>query len=100
MKTLHNSDIAGTKVNVPDVKVVGDGNLFHLLAKASSKSEGWMKSTKAMVVPGGCVVQVSTQQGDHVAEALVFVPQTGLGPDINGGRKLVPGNSLGGKVVK
>jgi len=33
-----------------------------------------MKSTKAMEVPGGCVVQVTTQQGDDVAEALTFVP--------------------------
>ena len=33
-----------------------------------------MKSTKGMAVPGGVVIQVSTQQGDNVAEALVFVP--------------------------
>ena len=61
-KTLHNSDISGTKVNVPDVKVVGDGDMFQLLCKASSEKEGWMKSTKAMAVHTGCVVQVTTQQ--------------------------------------
>lgn len=34
-----------------------------------------MKSTKAMEIEGiGCVVQVTTQQGTNVAEALVFVP--------------------------
>lgn len=34
-----------------------------------------MKSTKAMEIEGvGCVVQVTTQQGDNVAEALTFVP--------------------------
>jgi nitrate reductase NapAB chaperone NapD len=34
-----------------------------------------MKSTKAMEIKGvGCVVQVTTQQGNNVAEALTFVP--------------------------
>jgi hypothetical protein len=34
------------------------------------------------------LVQVSTQQGDSVAEALVFVPHARIVEDINGGRKL------------
>ena len=88
-KTLHNSDISGTRVNVPDVKVVGNGDMFQLLCKASSTQEGWMKSAKAMEVPGGCVVQVTTQQGEQVAEALVFVPGVVIAPDDNNGRKLV-----------
>ncbi len=93
-KTLGNVDIADVRKNVPDVKVVGNGNLFQLLCKASSQSEGWMKSTKAMEVPGGCVVQVTTQQqgftGNYVvAEALTFVPGVRIADDINGGRKLV-----------
>ena len=34
-----------------------------------------MKSTKAMEIEGvGCIVQVTTQQGLNVAEALTFVP--------------------------
>lgn len=49
-------------------------DLFKLLSKAWSHEECWMKSTKAMDVPGGVVIQVSTQQGDNVAEALTFVP--------------------------
>ena len=78
-KTLHNSDISGARQNVKDIKVVGNGDLFQLLCKASSQAEGWMKSTKAMEVTGGCVVQVTTQQrnpdGSYaVAEALTFVP--------------------------
>lgn len=94
MKTLHNSDVSGAKINVKDIVVVGDGDLFKLLCKASSKNEGWMKSTKAMEVPGGCVVQVTTQQtnpdGSYVvAEALTFVPGAFIGADINNGRKLV-----------
>ena len=74
---------------VSDIVVVGDGNMFQLLCKASSKSQGWMKSAKAMQTPSGCVVQVTTQQGDNVAEALTFVPGVKIAEDINSGRKLV-----------
>jgi len=93
-KTLSNSDISGTRINVPDVEIVGNGDLFQLLCKASSKREGWMKSAKAMQVPNGCVVQVTTQQrnpdgGYSVAEALVWVPNVKIVRDDNGGRKLV-----------
>ena len=74
-KTLHNSTVAGAIKNVADIKVYGDGDTFKLISKASSAKEGWMKSTKAMEIAGvGCVVQVTTQQGDNVAEALTFVP--------------------------
>ena len=95
-KTLHNSDVSGTKVNVPDVKVVGNGDMFRLLSKASSQAEGWMKSCKAMeIAHAGCVVQVTTHQRNHdgtnaVAEALTFVPYVRITFDINSGRKLVP----------
>ena len=79
-KTLHNSDISGARKNVPDIKVVGNGDTFKLLCKASSQAEGWMKSTKAMEIRGlGCVVQVTTQQKNSdgsysIAEAITFVP--------------------------
>jgi hypothetical protein len=74
-KTLGNSDISGAKKNVKDIVVFGDGDLFKLISKAFSKEEGWMKSTKAMEIKGvGCVIQVTTQQGDNIAEALTFVP--------------------------
>ena len=106
MKTLDNISIEDVKSKVPDVKVVGNGDTFRLLCKASSNSEGWMKSSKAMEIPGvGCVVQVTTQQksnissqvglggssGDlwSVAEALVFVPNVHIEDDVNDGRKLV-----------
>jgi hypothetical protein len=81
------ADAAAGKVS--DIKVVGNGDTFALLCKASSKEQGWMKSAKAMQVPGGCVVQVTTQQGSNVAEALCFVPGVVIAEDINGGRKLV-----------
>lgn len=98
-KTLHNSDISGARQNVKDIKVVGDGDLFRLLCKASSESEGWMKSTKAMQTPHGCVVQVTTQQRNidltySIAEALTFVPGTVIVDDENGGRKLVSSSDI------
>lgn len=74
-KTLHNTTASQAKNNVKDIMFWGDGDTFKLISKASSKNEGWMKSTKAMKIDGlGCVVQVSTQQGDNVAEAVTFVP--------------------------
>ncbi len=93
-KTLHNSDVSGAKQNVKDIVVVGNGDMFQLLCKASSQAQGWMKSTKAMEVAGGCVVQVTTQQrnpdGSYaVAEALTFVPGVQIVNDQNNGRKLI-----------
>ncbi|RJE47668.1 hypothetical protein A7K50_03200 [Dehalobacter sp. MCB1] len=78
-KTLDISEVKGAKANISDLKVYGDGDTFHLLCKASSQNEGWMKSTKVCNVYGGCIVQVTTQQlnpdGSYsVAEALTFVP--------------------------
>lgn len=95
-KTLHNSDVSGARQNVKDIKVVGNGDMFQLLCKASSQEEGWMKSTKACELPGGigCIVQVTTHQRNHdgtnsVAEALTYVPGVKIADDENNGRKLV-----------
>lgn len=95
-KTLHNSDVSGAHKNVSDLSVVGNGDMFQLLCKASSQKEGWMKSTKAMQAGDGCLVQVTTQQrnpnGSYaVAEALTFVPGVyiHLDKDNVGGRKLI-----------
>jgi len=74
-KTYGNTTASGAKKNVKDITFWGDGDTFKLISKASSKAEKWMKSTKAMEIRGvGCVVQVTTQQGDNVAEALTFIP--------------------------
>lgn len=78
-KTLNNTDLNGTSKNVPDVEVFGD-DVWKLISKASSKKEGWMKSTKALHIKDrGCLVQVTTQQRNvdgtySLAEALTFVP--------------------------
>lgn len=95
-KILNVTSVDDLVTKVKDVEVVGDGDMFTLLSKASSKSGGWMKSTKAMQTPKGCVVQVTTQQGDHVAEALTFVPGVIIAEDVNGGKKLV---NQGSKLI-
>jgi hypothetical protein len=74
-KTLINTDANGASKNVKDIIFWGNGDTFKLISKASSISEGWMKSSKAMEIENiGCVVQVTTQQGNNIAEALTFVP--------------------------
>ena len=92
-KTLHNSTVSGARVNVKDLVVFGDGDTFKLICKASSAKEGWMKSTKAMEIAGvGVVVQVTTQQGDNVAEALQLIPGAVIIPiegNKENGRKIV-----------
>lgn len=92
-KTLYNSDISGAHKNVPDIKVFGDGDLWVLICKASSESEGWMKSTKAMQLPHGCLIQVTTQQRNldgsySIAEAVTYAPDVSVMED-NGVRKLL-----------
>lgn len=88
-KSLHNTDINGTRKNVADVQVFGNGDLFQLICKASSEAQGWMKSTKAMEIPNvGCVVQCTTQQFDKVAEAVCFVPGVRIKLDENGDKRL------------
>ncbi len=89
-KSINVTSVKDAKKKVSDIEVVGNGDTFQLLCKASSKKQGWMKSCKALEIPNvGCLVQVTTQQGDNVAEALTFVMGTKIVPDINNGRKLV-----------
>ena len=104
VKTLGNTDALGLHINVPDVKVWEDGDVFKVLSKASSENEGWMKSTKAMEIESvGCIVQVTTQQRNPdgswvLAEAICFVPHVRIAescshptdPNIVTERKLFP----------
>jgi len=73
-RDLNISDEHGAKANISDLQIYGDTDTFTLLCKASSQDQGFFKSTKVCNLPNGCLVQVSTQQGDNVAEALTFVP--------------------------
>jgi len=77
-KSLHNTTASKAKDNVKDIVFWGDGDTFKLICKASSESEGWMKSTKAMQAAKSVVVQVTTQQRNpdgsySLAEALTTV---------------------------
>lgn len=69
------------------MKTFGDPDQLKLLFKAQGK--GWKKSTKALEMPNGCIVQVTTERqsadGDWAnAEAVVFVPNVKLeGTDEN-----------------
>ena len=75
-----------------DVKVVGNPDRFVLLFKAAGKA--WKKSTKAMDVGAGCVVQVSTEQlgsdgSISIAEAVTFVPGAAIHDDEKGDGKRI-----------
>ena len=97
-KSLGNTDRNTCRKNVNDVVMFGE-DLFKLLSKASSEKEGWMKSTKAMDVGTGCVIQVTTQQrtaqGYVIAEAVTFVPNVKIYETIEKGK--VTGRVLKGK---
>lgn len=78
-RSLGNSNMDSARASTPDIKVAGDPGRWLTVCKASSESQGWMKSTKAMDVEGGCLVQVTTEHRQHgvvvaCAEAVVFVP--------------------------
>lgn len=76
-KTFKNTTSDGATKNVKDIKFWGNPDMFKLICKAWSEEEGWMKSTKAMEIKGvGCLVQVTTQQGDNVSEAIELIPNT------------------------
>lgn len=63
MNTERPFDVVNTadaQAKVSDVIIVGNPDVWCLICKASSKSQGWMKSTKAIDTTSGVVVQVST----------------------------------------
>jgi hypothetical protein len=89
--TVRSTDDARKRAAANNRKILveGDPDAMALLFKV--ESDNWMKSTKAMEVPGGCIVQVSTRMGPlgseaSVAEALEFVAGARLVRDANGRR--------------
>jgi hypothetical protein len=83
-KTLSNTTADEAKKKVKDIIFWGNGDTFKLISKASSEQEGWMKSTKAMEIENlGCVIQVTTQQGSNVSEALTYVPNCKISEEKN-----------------
>lgn len=70
-----------------DLKKHGNPDQLRLMFKV--QSETWVKSTKAMNVPGGCLVQMSTDRkqknGSWVsAETSTFLPNAHVAPDADG----------------
>lgn len=97
-KTLTNTTANQAKDNVKDIIFWGNGDTFKLLSKASSVKEGWMKSSKAMEIDGvGCVVQVTTQQWDNVAEAVTFIPGVKIEECFD--KPKVEGEEYDGKII-
>ena len=93
-KSLHNTTANGAKKNVKDIQFWGDGDTFRLISKASSESEGWMKSTKAMPAGNSVVVQVTTQQRNpdgsySIGEALTTVPDAIISEYLDADDKVV-----------
>ena len=94
-KSLGNTNVEDVRQTTADVVVVGDGNLWQLLSKASSEAQGWMKSTKAMEVEGvGCFVQTTSERRNAdgswaLTDSQAFAAGVRIADDENGGRKLV-----------
>lgn len=71
-----------------DLEFWGDPDLFKLIAKASTISEGWVKTTKGMQVGPNVVLQVTTQQRNPngayaITEALSLVPNAEIVDKLN-----------------
>lgn len=76
-KQINAKNTADVRELKNEVKIIGNPDLWKLICKVYDDDAGaeWMKSTKAMNIEGrGVLVQVSTQLGDQVAEALTFIP--------------------------
>lgn len=86
-RTITNTNPQQAKAS--GVESVGPMDTWKVIQKAWNKKEGWMKSTKALEIPGGgCLVQITTQQKDKLAEALCFVPDVKLEPLPDGSHAL------------
>jgi predicted signal transduction protein with EAL and GGDEF domain len=97
--TVRSTDDARecAKADNRKIFVEGDPDAMALLFKV--ESDDWMKSTKAMEVPGGCLVQVSTRMGPlgseaSVAEALEFVAGARLVTDAHGRHLMTSADDL------
>lgn len=55
-------------------KVTGQINLWTTLQTVRDTASGATKTTRAMQVPGGVIINTCTRGAAYAAEALVFVP--------------------------
>lgn len=56
------------------VKTIGNPDLWASLQTVKDPNTGWTKTTRAMSVPGGALVNTCTRGPGFATEALVFVP--------------------------
>lgn len=78
-KSMNISDHTDLLKNVSDLEIFGTVDCWKLISKASSEEQQWMRSTKALEIRNyGCLVQVSTQIGDAIAESVTFVPNISI----------------------
>jgi hypothetical protein len=83
------------------IRQVGNPDRFKLLFKVQGESDGsfFRKSTKAMKVPGGCIIQVTNERKHpdgswSVAESLTYAPgDIAIMGDIRSGSFLDYGNN-------
>lgn len=97
-RTLTNTNPQQAKAS--GVESIGPMDTWKVIQKAWNKKEGWMKSTKALEIPGGgCLVQITTQQKDKLAEALCFVPDVKLEPRPDGSHALKFTGAVGTQIT-
>lgn len=82
VRSLDASSPATAKAGIPDLKVWGDPDMLKLIAKASSESQGFMKTMKAVDLEGGVIVQFETQQRcyDSHGHRLIILEESLKGP--------------------
>lgn len=97
-RTLTNTNPRQAKAS--GVESLGPMDTWKVVQKAWNKKEGWMKSTKALEIPGlGCLVQVTSQSGKQVTEAVCFVPDVRYEPLPTGGGRLQPTSQRENSVI-
>ena len=75
IKTYGTNPEEPAKEVVGDFKAWGDITQWKHICKSWSQKEDWMKNTKAMEIEGvGCVLLVSTQNEEMIAETTTFIP--------------------------
>lgn len=68
-------DKSEAKDNIKDLIIWGKIDIWKLLYKATSITEDWIESTKALEIENkGVVIQVTTQQGTNITNNITFVP--------------------------
>lgn len=68
------------------LKIIGPADLWQTLQKVTDPTTGWTKTTRAMIVPGGVLINTCSRKtgAPIAAEALVMVPHADLKRTIDG----------------